>query len=634
MNKKFISWLLVLCMTVTIASVPVFAAYTDTEGHWGEEAINRWSGYGIVNGDDKGNFNPDNNMTRAEAAAVFERLLNISTEGNISLYTDVKSTDWFASSVAKCVGAGIMNGVSANEMNPYGTLTREQMFVMLGRALKIDESNTAKTPATDHNDISDWAEGIINSMLNLGYIKGVGGGNIAPLADINRASVMSLLNQTITTYANTTGTVNAAKGGIVLVVSDGVAVTGEADTVVIAKADSKVTINADVDTVNVVAKGVKLAVEGSIDTINIEADDTSVSGNGKVETANVNADNAKVDTKNTKLNVATGVTGTTANGKPVSTESTGTKDENKKPSSGGGGGGGSSSHRHNYVNGKCSCGDKTAERMLAVSATSATTVYGKSVADIMENVAVVADSEIADKFNVSGTAKYVTGWTAFNSEVEAEQTGHYITLDIARPTAFPANSEANTFIIGEKTLVPDNDGIRLTTRIDDLADGKVTVKLNWSETDVDEYVIDFSNVVLGGRVLNISATSATEVYGKSVSDIMESVTVAVDDETANTFNVSGTAKYVTGWTAFNSEVEAEQTGHYITLDIARPTAFPVGNTFIIGEKTLETDNDGIRLTTRIDDLADGKVTVKLNWSETEIEEYVLDFSNVTLASAE
>ena len=115
---------------------------------------------------------------------------------------------------------------------------------------------------------------------------------------------------------------------------------------------------------------------------------------------------------------------------------------------------------------------------------------------------------------------------------------------------------------------------------------------------------------------------------------MESVTVAVDDETANTFNVSGTAKYVTGWTAFNSEVEAEQTGHYITLDIARPTAFPVGNTFIIGEKTLETDNDGIRLTTRIDDLADGKVTVKLNWSETEIEEYVLDFSNVTLASAE
>ncbi len=628
MKKRIISWLLVLCMAATMATVPVFADFADTDGHWGEEAISIWSSYGIIKGDPNGNFNPDSNMTRAEAAAVFERLLNITSEGNISQYTDIKADDWHAGSFKKCIAAGIMNGVSATKMDPNGTLTREQMFVMLGRALNIGESKTANAPATDHGQISDWAEGIINSMLNKGYINGIGGGNIAPLASINRASVMSLLNQTITTYANAPGEVTAAKGGIVLVVSDNVIVTGQADTIVVAKADSNVTIKADANEVNVIANDVDLAVEGNVNTVNIEADNTAVSGSGKVETANVNGDNTKVDTKDTKINVAADAAGTTANGTPVANQTpstnTDTKEETKKPSTGGGGGGGGG-HRHSYTNGKCSCGDRTAERSLAISTTAAETVYSKPVADIMEGVAVTADGNV---FNVSGTAKYITGWTAFNSEVEAEQTGHYITLDLAKPALLPTGE---TFTIGDIVFETDNDGVRLTTRLENLTDGKLTVKLHFSETDIDEYIIDFSNVVLGGRVLDIDATAAETVYSKSVADIMEGVAVTAD---GNVFNVSGTAKYVTGWEAFNSAVAEEQSGHYITLDLAKPALLPTGETFTIGDTVFATDNDGVRLTTRLENLTDGKLTVKLHFSETDIDEYIIDFSNVVLEQAE
>ncbi len=630
MKKQIISWLLVLCMAATMATVPVFADFADTDGHWGEEAISTWSSYGIIKGDPNGNFNPDSNMTRAEAAAVFERLLNISTEGSISQYTDVKADDWFASSIRKCIAAGIMNGVSATKIDPNGTLTREQMFVMLGRALNISESTTAAAPATDHGQISNWAEGIINSMLNKGYINGIGGGNIAPLASINRASVMSLLNQTITTYANAPGEVTASKGGIVLVVSGNVAVTGEADTIVIAAADSNITIKANANEVNVIANDVDLAVEGNVNTVNIEADNTAVSGSGKVETANVNGDNTKVDTKDTKINIAADATGTTANGTPVASETSSTdskdesKEETKKPSTGGGGGGGG--HRHSYTNGKCSCGDRTAERTLSVSPTAAETVYEKAITEIMTDVEVTADSNV---FNVTGTAKYVTGWEAFNNSVVEEQSGHYITLDLAKPALLPTGE---TFTIGDTVFATDNDGVRLTTRLENHADGKLTVKLHFSETDIDEYIIDFSNVVLGGRVLNVFPAGTDEtVYEKSVSDIMTGVEVTAD---GNVFNVTGTAKYVTGWEAFNNSAVEEQSGHYITLKLARPALLPIGESFTIGGDTFTTTDNGIRLTTRLENHADGKLTVKLHFSETDIDEYIIDFSNVVPEQAE
>ncbi len=57
-------------------------------------------------------------------------------------------------------------------------------------------------------------------------------------------------------------------------------------------------------------------------------------------------------------------------------------------------------------------------------------------------------------------------------------------------------------------------------------------------------------------------------------------------------------------------------------------AFPVGNTFTIGEKTLATGEDGIGLTQRLDDLTDGTVTLKINHSETDKDIYVVDFSDV------
>ena len=67
--RKLLALALTFALTATIA-VPALAEdilsgssaapkFNDTQGHWAEEIIDRWGGYGVVQGDQNGNFNPD-----------------------------------------------------------------------------------------------------------------------------------------------------------------------------------------------------------------------------------------------------------------------------------------------------------------------------------------------------------------------------------------------------------------------------------------------------------------------------------------------------------------------------------------------------------------------------------------------
>ena len=61
LSRKILSLLLTLTMLCGLCVPSVWAAerqYSDTQGHWAEEVIDRWSGYGVVQGDN-GEFRPD-----------------------------------------------------------------------------------------------------------------------------------------------------------------------------------------------------------------------------------------------------------------------------------------------------------------------------------------------------------------------------------------------------------------------------------------------------------------------------------------------------------------------------------------------------------------------------------------------
>lgn len=272
MAKKIVAVALVLAMVLSMSTVAF--AFEDTQGHWAEDAIKTWSDRGIVNGKGGNSFDPNGNMKRGEAAMMFAKLLGLTETADISAYGDVDAEDWYAEALAKCVAAGIMNGTSDSTMDPEGTITREMFFTMFARALGIKPvAKTEKTFEDDHK-VSDWAEGYVNALVEGGYVSGITEDTIAPEVNINRASVMSLLDKTVKHYVTednaTVDAADVADGGIILVV---------ADNVKIENAPAGTTVVTAPETTGTVANGTKIE-EDTFHEIIVEEEAPVVSGGG------------------------------------------------------------------------------------------------------------------------------------------------------------------------------------------------------------------------------------------------------------------------------------------------------------------------------------------------------------------
>ena len=235
--KTALALLLSLCLVLS-APVAVFAAdFDDTDGHWAEGAIDKWTDYGVLNGKGGDLFDPNAPMKRGEAAVMFAKLLGLTETADISGFADVSAEDWYADALAKCVAAGIMNGVGDDQMNPEGTITREMFFTMFARALGIKPEASLNSEFADAGEVSDWAEGYVNALINNGYVNGVSDDEIAPEIDINRASVVTLLNQTVKQYVTEEGAVvDASEGGLILVVADDVKIENAPEGTVVVTA--------------------------------------------------------------------------------------------------------------------------------------------------------------------------------------------------------------------------------------------------------------------------------------------------------------------------------------------------------------------------------------------------------------
>jgi len=104
------------------------------------EAIAYVSEAGIMVGDDKGNFNPDKLVTRAEMAAIICRMLS-ETENlpKSSDFSDVPISYWANAYISKAAEFGIVNGYGEGKFGPSDGVTYEQGVTMIVRALGGEE---------------------------------------------------------------------------------------------------------------------------------------------------------------------------------------------------------------------------------------------------------------------------------------------------------------------------------------------------------------------------------------------------------------------------------------------------------------------------------------------------------------
>lgn len=208
--KKLQAQICAALMTSSIAlgalpSAQVFAAGSDIDGHWAQQQILTFAENGYIAGDGTGNYLPNQIMTRAQFAAVINRVMGYTEESpSIANYTDVEDSAWYRSDLAKALSAGYMSGTSATTMSPNQPVTREQAAVMIVRLL---EENTSVDLSvlddfTDRGDISAFAVNAMAKLISDGYLYGADG-KLMPQKSMTRAEGIALLSRSMDALKDT-----------------------------------------------------------------------------------------------------------------------------------------------------------------------------------------------------------------------------------------------------------------------------------------------------------------------------------------------------------------------------------------------------------------------------------------------
>ena len=248
MKRKILSLILVFAMTVSLLTVGTGAVeptYGDTAGHWAESSIERWSAYGIIQGSN-GQFDPNGQLTCAQLATILAKLLKLPAAKDAG-FTDNTADAWYYDAINRCAAAGILNGNGDGTVTPEAPITRERAMVMLARALGIEPIRKPDlTKYTDAAQVSAYAQGYVAALIEAGIVGGVTADELAPQDNINRASTVTILDRAISTYADKAGaTVKADGKGLVLVVAENVKITGapEGTKIVVADGATGLTVN-------------------------------------------------------------------------------------------------------------------------------------------------------------------------------------------------------------------------------------------------------------------------------------------------------------------------------------------------------------------------------------------------------
>jgi len=175
------------------------AAFEDLEGYdWAKESIEKLVKLGILSGYANTVFAPSKNVTRAEFCKMLSMTLGCGKSDKTSGFEDIKSTDWFFEYVNAMRNLGVVSGVDEYNFAPDNYITREDLAVMVYRAISASgyKINTSENEHsfTDSADISDYAIEAVKCLNAAGLINGQDDGKFAPDNLSTRAEAAKIIS--------------------------------------------------------------------------------------------------------------------------------------------------------------------------------------------------------------------------------------------------------------------------------------------------------------------------------------------------------------------------------------------------------------------------------------------------------
>lgn len=150
-------------------------------------------------GYEDGTVRPGANITRAEVATIFFRLLTDETRESYwsqsSGFTDVASEAWYNNAVSTLTRAGILDGYEDGSFRPNASITRAE-FTKIAVSFFKHVGGASSNPFNDVPD-SAWYAEFVKAAAELGLIDGYEDGTFRPNAPITRAEACTIVNRTL-----------------------------------------------------------------------------------------------------------------------------------------------------------------------------------------------------------------------------------------------------------------------------------------------------------------------------------------------------------------------------------------------------------------------------------------------------
>ena len=153
--------------------------------------------YAYVVGYSDGTVRPNANISRAEVATIFFRLLKKEVrDGNLTtenIFADVTNGQWHNKAISTMAKLGIVKGRRADRLDPDASITRAEFAAICARFnTKPVENSSSFSDISGH-----WAENEIERAAAFGWISGYPDGTFRPDARITRAEAMTMINRVL-----------------------------------------------------------------------------------------------------------------------------------------------------------------------------------------------------------------------------------------------------------------------------------------------------------------------------------------------------------------------------------------------------------------------------------------------------
>ncbi len=232
--KKTISLLAAGALAFSVSAAALAQEFVDMPDNWTTSALQNAVENGLLSGDGD-RIMPDDNITRAQMAAIIVRAFGATETADISRYTDVSADMWYYDEFSKAVAMGAFQG-DGNLLKPDDFITFQECFSVVFNTFFLPEpevydeaSNTyvmedldeILKDFSDKDEIADWAKVYAASIVKNGYWDGING-ELTPTEYITRSEFAVLMDNLVKTYVNEPGTYTEFPEGNVMIRTPGV----------------------------------------------------------------------------------------------------------------------------------------------------------------------------------------------------------------------------------------------------------------------------------------------------------------------------------------------------------------------------------------------------------------------------